>query len=191
MEKNINPKDRIIEVATKLFYENGYAETGINEILNNSSTFKKTFYTHFSSKTELGIYYLTQIENELLNLSEKLLSKYSKFDEFIKAWMIIIRNKLSKDYNSGCPLANISSSSIELSNKVRSIFQNLKNPFTRYFQKNYKLPLNQCIELSEEILFLYEGAMNSYKLDSSKKYFQYMEKHLEYIYQRLNNMSSI
>ncbi|MBK6609134.1 MAG: TetR family transcriptional regulator [Leptospiraceae bacterium] len=35
MKKNYNTKERIMEVAVKLFYENGYSETGINEILEN------------------------------------------------------------------------------------------------------------------------------------------------------------
>lgn len=187
MERKSNTKERILGTAIKLFYENGYSETGINEILEQSRSFKKSFYTHFTSKTDLGICYLRHIEKELLYLFQRMLTKYPRFEDFIHIWLKMIRNNISKQFSSGCPLINIPANPEELSFEAKRIFKNLKEPFRDYFSKNYKLPVEQCIGLSEEIMFLYEGAMNSYKLDPDKKYFYYMKKHLEYIAINLSN----
>lgn len=187
MKKNYNTKERIMEVAVKLFYENGYSETGINEILEKSSTFKKSFYTYFSSKTDLGIVYLKHMEKELLSLSEKLLTKYPNFEDFVAAWLKIMKNKFSKNYSSGCPLANMPVNSPEINSEVRIAFENLKEPFRKYFKENYNLSQAQANELGEEILFLYKGAINSYKLDPRQRYFDYMDKYLNSITLRLKN----
>jgi AcrR family transcriptional regulator len=48
----------IIEVASKLFYEQGYNRTGVQQIIQEVGTAKGTFYSHFKSKEELGIAWL-------------------------------------------------------------------------------------------------------------------------------------
>ena len=42
MKESSETKERIVKVAMELFYKNGYSETGINEILEKSSSFKKS-----------------------------------------------------------------------------------------------------------------------------------------------------
>lgn len=51
-------RDEIIEVASKLFYEQGYNRTGIQQIIKEAGVAKGTFYSHFSSKEELGVTWL-------------------------------------------------------------------------------------------------------------------------------------
>ena len=46
-------RERILEVATDLFYRQGYRATGINEVIDKSGVAKATFYNHFPSKDEL------------------------------------------------------------------------------------------------------------------------------------------
>jgi len=53
-------RERILNVAAKLFYEQGYRATGINEVIKEAEVAKATFYAHFPSKDELCIAYLKQ-----------------------------------------------------------------------------------------------------------------------------------
>ena len=48
-----NAKDKIIEVAWKLFLEKGYEETTLNDILKESETSRSGFYHHFHAKEDL------------------------------------------------------------------------------------------------------------------------------------------
>jgi AcrR family transcriptional regulator len=185
MKESSETKERIVKVAMELFYRNGYSETGINEILEKSSSFKKSLYTHFSSKTELGITYIRWIEKDLLEMSQKVMTKYPKYEDFIRSWIRIIKNRTFKYFSNGCPLANMPLNTPEIQKEVKIVFQNLKDPFINYFMTNYKIPRSRSIEISEEILFLYEGAVTSFKLDPNKRYFEYLEKHLDSISREL------
>lgn len=53
-----NPRQRILEVAARLFYEQGYQATGINQIIREASVAKASFYHHFPSKEALGLAYV-------------------------------------------------------------------------------------------------------------------------------------
>jgi AcrR family transcriptional regulator len=57
-EVESQPRDRIIDTALRLFYEQGYLATGINQIIAESQVAKATFYSHFPSKENLCIAYL-------------------------------------------------------------------------------------------------------------------------------------
>lgn len=46
-------RERILDVATDLFYRQGYRATGINEVIDKSGVAKATFYNHFPSKDDL------------------------------------------------------------------------------------------------------------------------------------------
>jgi AcrR family transcriptional regulator len=51
-------ESQILEAASRLFFTQGYAQTGINQLIDESRVAKRTFYRHFASKEELGMAYL-------------------------------------------------------------------------------------------------------------------------------------
>ena len=53
MKNNRNTKSRIVDAAWKLFYENGYEKTTIEEIIFESGTSRGSFYHYFSGKDAL------------------------------------------------------------------------------------------------------------------------------------------
>jgi len=46
MASNSNPKDRILETASRLFYTQGFNATGINQILDEANVAKASLYQH-------------------------------------------------------------------------------------------------------------------------------------------------
>ena len=52
-KNNRNTKSKIVSAAWKLFYENGYDDTTIEEIIFESGTSKGSFYHYFDSKDAL------------------------------------------------------------------------------------------------------------------------------------------
>ena len=48
-----NTRSKIINAAWKLFYEQGYDDTTIEEIIDESGTSKGSFYHYFGGKDEL------------------------------------------------------------------------------------------------------------------------------------------
>lgn len=57
-------KIKIYEVAAKLFYQNGYSNTSVDSIIEESQTSKGTFYHYYKNKAELGISVLENSYNQ-------------------------------------------------------------------------------------------------------------------------------
>ncbi|MFN8345165.1 MAG: helix-turn-helix domain-containing protein [Spirosomataceae bacterium] len=53
--KENGPKERILATASRLFYEQGYTQTGINQIWEEVSVAKAGLYLHYGSKDEPGV----------------------------------------------------------------------------------------------------------------------------------------
>lgn len=58
MTKQNGPRERIVETACRLFYNQGYNNTGINQLLEEAKVAKASLYQHFGSKEEVGLTYL-------------------------------------------------------------------------------------------------------------------------------------
>lgn len=53
-----SPRDRILEVASRLFYQNGIRAVGVDTIIAQADVAKMTFYKHFKSKDLLVLEFL-------------------------------------------------------------------------------------------------------------------------------------
>lgn len=88
------PRERILNVAKDLFYNQGYRATGINEVIEKSGVAKATFYNHFPSKDDLGMAYLQSIVADELSQFDHIVAgtrgpvkRYLKPLEFISEWL--------------------------------------------------------------------------------------------------------
>ena len=64
-EKKADPRDRILQVADRLFYAEGVRATGTEKIMAISDVAKATFYRHFESKDALVLAYLEKRDQAL------------------------------------------------------------------------------------------------------------------------------
>jgi AcrR family transcriptional regulator len=134
-QKKADPRDRILQVADRLFYADGVRATGTEKIMSLSGTAKATFYRHFKSKDALVLAYLENRDRALWhylshptppkNLREVLI----KFEQMV-SWPEII----------GCPFLRIASEypdiahpyhrlAIEHQNKILAYLTDLLKPF--------------------------------------------------------------
>jgi AcrR family transcriptional regulator len=60
-----DPRERILEVADRLFYEEGVRATGTEKIMAVAEVAKATFYRHFPSKDALVLAYLEKRDRAL------------------------------------------------------------------------------------------------------------------------------
>lgn len=93
-EKAGSKRDEILEVASRLFYEQGYNQTGIQQIIKEAGSAKGTFYSHFESKEDLGVAWLKRRHetwmgwlNEALKGKRTARTRLLGVFEFLGTWM--------------------------------------------------------------------------------------------------------
>lgn len=87
-------KQDIVETAFRLFSENGFYATGIDQIIAESETSKKTLYTHFNSKDTLVLavieYYeqsfISELQKKILKAETDPYTKLIKIFEMAQKW---------------------------------------------------------------------------------------------------------
>ena len=95
-----NTKGRIIESAWELFYEQGYENTTIDDIVEHSETSKGSFYHYFDSKDSLlsSLSYLFDKKyEELIPSLEKYSSCVDKLIYLNRELFLMIENRVSLD----------------------------------------------------------------------------------------------
>ena len=101
MAKNArNTKGRIISAAWELFYEQGYEDTTVEEIIERSATSKGSFYHYFDGKDALlsSLSYL--FDEEYARLQKELDPEMDAFDKLLalnRALFTMIENRISLD----------------------------------------------------------------------------------------------
>lgn len=180
-------RDRILRAASKLFYAKGYPNTGINEVLEEAGAFKKSFYTYFPSKKDLGKAYLLYQEEEILGLAKRIMEKEKVYSIFIVTWLRLVKRGLRRSYLYGCPYANLSNQTHdepELSDFVKEALHRWVSEFEVYLTRECnwrdgkKISSSMAKELSERILFYYQGAMQLYGMSGDLKYVDRLQTEL-------------
>ena len=77
-----NTKARIVSAAWKLFYEQGYEETTVEEIIFESETSKGSFYHYFDGKdallSSLSVLFDERYVNAVMNRGQQFLYEYDE-----------------------------------------------------------------------------------------------------------------
>jgi TetR/AcrR family transcriptional regulator, lmrAB and yxaGH operons repressor len=100
-------KDNIVRTAMRLFRQQGYASTGLQQILVESAAPKGSLYHYFpGGKEELGkaaVMLAGQLMGEMLS---DLATKYEKPAAFVHAYCSVMAKWMEEsEFRSGCPIA--------------------------------------------------------------------------------------
>ncbi len=106
--KKPDARTRILDAAQALFFERGYSEVGINEIIARADTAKASFYQHFPSKEALCEAWLDSIHYRSVIRMEATLAGSGTPEEKIRAFFIHLGNFLEANHFRGCPFSNTS-----------------------------------------------------------------------------------
>ena len=83
MASKQNVKRRIVDAAWELFYEKGYDDTTVDDIIRLSDTSKGSFYYYFSGKDALLDTLSTILDEYYANLEEALDENMNSFDKLM------------------------------------------------------------------------------------------------------------
>lgn len=171
MPKNPIPvRERIIATASRLFYEQGYNRTGINQILKESGVAKASMYDHFESKEDICVAYLEHMDDQFAyNLTEFLRKKRKG-----RGRVLGVFDFLQEFYNAenfrGCwclnTMAEIPQDDQRIKEEIRKQKESLRKIIKSLVVEN--LPEEEDQTLADQLYLLYEGAlMESYLYGSN------------------------
>jgi AcrR family transcriptional regulator len=94
--------DKIMETADRLFYEQGFNLTGINQIIEEAGISKPSLYNHFKSKNDLMLAYLDQLYTKWFAGLDAFSEQFdSPLDKVISLFDYRIGRQITNQYN-GC-----------------------------------------------------------------------------------------
>jgi AcrR family transcriptional regulator len=103
------PEERLLGVADRLFYEQGYVRTGINQIIAEAGVAKASFYDHFPSKEHLALAYLDKRHQEWFDSLRGFVEneanpkkRISRLFDYLETWLAAVNFR-------GCAFLNMAS----------------------------------------------------------------------------------
>jgi AcrR family transcriptional regulator len=150
-------RQTIVDTASRLFYKQGYGNTGINQIIEESGVVKSSLYTAFRSKEDILMVYLetagTATDEALKGAADKVTDPKEKI---LAIFDFLIDLVQQKEYY-GCQFLNIISEIPKEDERVRTQIKKQKNGVRRLFSQILE-PIDKE-SLADELYALFEGAL--------------------------------
>ncbi|MEO1437555.1 MAG: TetR/AcrR family transcriptional regulator, partial [Bacteroidota bacterium] len=158
-------KERIIETASRLFYQNGYNLTGINEVIREAGIAKATLYHHFRTKDDLCIAYIQHMNGQFLrNLSNYILEQPNGSAQILGIFDFLLEFFEDRAFN-GCWCINTVSEVPRGNESVRAEIKRQKDRFLDLIREvvannQPNLHASEAERLAKRLYLLYEGAIS-------------------------------
>ena len=158
--QEITVKEHIIITATRLFHEQGYNLTGINQIIDEAGVAKASLYYHFPSKEDLCVAYLKRRNNLWsAGLDAYLTGTKDPKQRIIKTFEYRAQY-LEKNHFGGCSYIKIISEMPQRGEKIdhQVIFQKEKQrSFFSELTAQIEVVKKKAEALADTIFLLYDG----------------------------------
>ncbi len=161
MAKKANAKQRILETAGRLFYENGYCGVGVNQIIDEAGTAKATFYQHFPSKEALCVAWLEMMHQRSEAARAEILASAEAPEAKIDQYFIDLERFLEERQFRGCPFTNTGSITDACCESIRECIEAHKISIRDFFRElAAELPVSdsRARQMGDELFLLYSGA---------------------------------
>jgi AcrR family transcriptional regulator len=158
---------RILDTASRLFYEHGIRAVGVEMIASEANVTKKTIYDRFGSKDALIQSYLeerdrhwrqvltTWVEQEGLDPRGRILAIFNALDDWMESEM----------QRRGCSFINAYAELAETDHPARPVIEGQKRWLHNLFQKLLSdAGIAETDALATRLLLLHEGAYVTYAI---------------------------
>ena len=154
-------RQTIVDTASRLFYQNGYNRTGINQIIDEAGIAKATLYSHFRSKDDICVAYLRyRNETFLRDLAAYVADRPAGKGQILAVFDFLVSFFKEGDFN-GCWCINTISEIPKDNVKVRAEIRTQKEKFLALLRTliTGDRPEDQKTALARRVYLLYEGAI--------------------------------
>ena len=155
-------RQKIIDTAARLFYKQGYGNTGINQIIEEAGIAKSSLYQHFQSKEDLLMEYLEQSGQHTREALAAAISGVHSPGEKIIAVFDYLETLAQENGFQGCSFLNIVHEIPGESVRIKGQIKAQKDLLRQLFAETLK-PMNKQ-QAADEIYTLFEGALIANKV---------------------------
>jgi AcrR family transcriptional regulator len=153
-------RSRILQAATRLFYEQGINATGIGELTEVAHVSKRTLYQHFEGKDELVAAYLRRFGDERLLPREQVLTRT---DLTPRDRLLGLFEDLEEDGEGtfrGCPYANAAAEIADPGHPARRLAAEHKRAFRELIRETAReAGVADPGTLADRLAILFDGAL--------------------------------
>jgi len=158
----MDTRDRITTTANRLFYTQGYNNTGINQIIKEAEVAKSSLYQYFPSKEDLLVEYLESTSLSTNSSLRSIADKHIQPREKILAIFDFLLDFSIQTEFQGCNFQNIAAEIPQEDGRIRALIRNQKNQVRKLFADILK-PIGKE-NLADELSVLFDGAMVASKI---------------------------
>lgn len=162
-------REQLIQAATRLFAEQGYRATGIDQISEVAGVTKKTLYHHFRSKDELVLACLRDYEGRYRNNFMRMLEAVSPEPrERLLALFDLAGQWFASDRFYGCLFINAVAEHAAADSPLRVVCQEFKRLERRYIRELAEAAgVPDPDGLATSLALLFEGAIVTAQVSGS------------------------
>ncbi|RPE12752.1 TetR/AcrR family transcriptional regulator [Chitinophaga lutea] len=133
MKQKAEPKQRLLDAATELFFKQGYHATGINQVIEEAGVAKASLYMHYPSKEALLLAFLQhRHETWFAGLHAATAKAKSPGKKVLAAFDYLQQKNVEEDFR-GCAFLNMLSEVSDKEKEALAIIRSHKNELRSFF----------------------------------------------------------
>ncbi|MFS0838688.1 TetR/AcrR family transcriptional regulator [Paenibacillus sp. 1P03SA] len=184
--KKESARDRILRVASELFYMEGIRAVGIDRIIKESGVAKASFYRSFATKDDLAVAYLESRDELKVEKLEKLRQMYPSSPKEQLGVLIrdVTEQMRTPDYR-GCPFLNAAVEFPDPDHPAHVKLLDIQRSFwSRVLELAEEGGARHPEELTVQLRMLYDGFVMKSYLDTSDSDPEYFRKAAELLLEK-------
>lgn len=127
-------RQELIEIASNLFYEQGFGATGIKQVIEEAGIAKGTFYSHFRSKEDLGVAWLKARHGNWNEWLDEKIGTLSSAAEKLEACFGFLHSWMQDCDYRGCAFINTMAETPAANSPMRAEVSTHKLGLRRLFE---------------------------------------------------------
>lgn len=156
-------RQRILETADRLFYQEGLHAVGIDRIIAEAKVAKMTLYAHFASKDDLILAVLKHREGSLLAFFRSAMERHGKGPkDQLQAFFGALKELVSTPGFRGCPFQNAAAEVADPDHAIMEFVRDNKRRFHEMLRGFVIASVGKKGEkVAQAISILVEGAITT------------------------------
>jgi AcrR family transcriptional regulator len=162
-ERERPARERLLAVASDLFYRRGIRSVGIDEIIAAADVAKMSLYRSFPSKDELVAAYLRELDRDYWQRWDAAVARHpgSPRNQLKELFQTLARWTTRPDWR-GCPFTNAATEFPEANHPARRVAEANKRELRRRLRQLARAAgARDANMLADELMLLFEGAYTS------------------------------